>query len=137
MVMEVRRCPFDLRLDLSESNTGSSVARFAGQNVHRRLVQEESYQQQDYKEAMRRAFLGTDEDMLAGALYPPLGYQHADLDQILHIQEILPDVPRCRLWSRKTKFLLYGRSILYWEFSCAKPAIALRQTLVTPGLYLA
>jgi len=85
MVMEVRRYPFDLRSDLSELNTGSTVARFAGQNVHRRLVQEESYRQQDYKEAMRRAFLGTDEDMLAGALYPPFGYKHADLDQILHI----------------------------------------------------
>lgn len=52
---------------LSESNTGGSVARFAGQNVHRRLVQEESYEQQNYEDAMRRAFLGTDEDMLAGA----------------------------------------------------------------------
>jgi protein phosphatase 2C family protein 2/3 len=52
---------------LSESITGGSVARFAGKNVHRRLIQEESYQQQDYEEAMRRAFLGTDEDMLAGA----------------------------------------------------------------------
>ena len=52
---------------LSKSNTGGSVARFAGQNVHRRLLQEDSYQQQNYEEAMRRAFLGTDEDMLAGA----------------------------------------------------------------------
>ena len=58
---------FSLGPKLSDSNTGGSVARFAGQNVHRRLVQEESYQQQDYKDAMRRAFLGTDEDMLAGA----------------------------------------------------------------------
>ena len=137
MVMEVRRPFFDFRLDLSESNTGSSVARFAGQNVHRRLVQEESYGQQDYKEAMRRAFLGTDEDMLAGALYSPLGYKHADFDQILHIQEILPDAPRFLLWSRKTKFLWYRRSLLYSRLSCAKPAIALRQMLVTPGLYLA
>jgi hypothetical protein len=67
MVMEVRRCYLSSRLELSDSNTGGSVARFAGQNVHRRLVHEESYQQQDYKDAMRRAFLGTDEDMLAGA----------------------------------------------------------------------
>jgi protein phosphatase PTC2/3 len=52
---------------LSESNTGGSVARFAGQNVHRRLLNEDSYQQQNYEEAMRRAFLGTDEDILAGA----------------------------------------------------------------------
>ena len=52
---------------LSEPNTGGSVARFAGKNVHRRLLQEESYQQQNYEDAMTRAFLGTDEDMLAGA----------------------------------------------------------------------
>jgi hypothetical protein len=86
---------------------------------------------------MRRAFLGTDEDMLAGALYSPLDYKHADLDQILHIQEILPDAPPCLLWLRKTKFLLYGRSILFWRLSCAKPAIAHRQMLVIPGLCLA
>ena len=52
---------------LSGPTTGGSVARFAGTNVHRRLLNEESYQQQNYEEAMRRAFLGTDEDMLAGA----------------------------------------------------------------------
>jgi protein phosphatase PTC2/3 len=53
--------------ELSEPSTGSSVARFAGQNVHRRLVQEDSYQKQKYEEAMRRAFLGMDEEMLTSA----------------------------------------------------------------------
>jgi len=67
MVMEVRGPLAFPSLQLSESSKGGSVARFAGQNVHRRLVQEESYRQEDYEEAMRRAFLGTDEDMLAGA----------------------------------------------------------------------
>jgi len=57
-------------LELIESSAGGSVARFAGQNVHRRLVKEDSYQRQDYEEAMRRAFLGTDEDMLAGMYCP-------------------------------------------------------------------
>jgi len=52
-----------------DGHGGGSVARFAGQNVHRRLVQEESYRQEDYEEAMRRAFLGTDEDMLADPAY--------------------------------------------------------------------
>lgn len=51
------------------SPTGGSVARFAGQNVHKRLVKEDSYQRQDYEEAMRRSFLGTDEDLLAGIHY--------------------------------------------------------------------
>lgn len=86
--------------------TGGSVARFAGQNVHRRLVQEESYQHQNFEDAMRRAFLGTDEDMLAGACYSSSGCKYADLAQILHTQEILPGALRCPLWSRKTtKFL--------------------------------
>jgi protein phosphatase 2C family protein 2/3 len=53
-------------LGLSNLSAGGSVARFAGQNVHRRLVKEDSYQRQNYEEAMRRAFLGTDEDMLSG-----------------------------------------------------------------------
>ncbi|KAI0304431.1 phosphatase 2C-like domain-containing protein, partial [Multifurca ochricompacta] len=52
-----------------DGHGGGSVARFAGQNVHRRLVKEDSYQQQNYEEAMRRAFLGTDEDMLADPAY--------------------------------------------------------------------
>ena len=45
------------------------MAKFAGQNVHQRLVKEESYREQGYEEAMKRAFLGTDEDILAGGLH--------------------------------------------------------------------
>ena len=57
---------FSPLLELTNSSAGGSVARFAGQNVHKRLVKEDSYQRQDYEEAMRRSFLGTDEDLLAG-----------------------------------------------------------------------
>jgi hypothetical protein len=136
MVMEVWRCSF-VWLELSESHTGGSVARFAGQNVHRRLVQEESYQHQNYEDAMRRAFLGTDEDMLAGACYSSLCCKYADLAQILHTQEILLDAPRCPLWSRKTtKFSLYERFFFSWRLPYLN-TIALRRTLVIPGLYLA
>ena len=46
---------------------GGTVARFAGQNVHKRLVSEEVYQQKQYELALKKAFLGTDEDLLAGA----------------------------------------------------------------------
>lgn len=46
---------------------GGTVAKFAGQNVHKRLVAEESYHQKQYKEALKRAFMGTDEDLLASA----------------------------------------------------------------------
>ncbi|EIM86041.1 PP2C-domain-containing protein [Stereum hirsutum FP-91666 SS1] len=69
-----------LRLDeeAEESNTffavydghgGGSTARFAGVNVHKRLVQEESYKENKYDQALKRAFLGTDEDMLADPSY--------------------------------------------------------------------
>jgi len=46
---------------------GSTVAKFAGQNVHKHLVAEEAYRQKQYQEALKRAFLGTDEDLLASA----------------------------------------------------------------------
>ncbi|KZV70179.1 PP2C-domain-containing protein [Peniophora sp. CONT] len=52
-----------------DGHGGGAVARFAGQNVHKRLIKEEAYRSQDWKEAMRRAFLGTDEDMLADPAY--------------------------------------------------------------------
>jgi protein phosphatase 2C family protein 2/3 len=64
----------DLDENKNESNTffavydghgGGSVAKFAGQNVHKRLVNEEAYHDKNYKVAMKRAFLGTDEDILA------------------------------------------------------------------------
>ena len=42
------------------------MAKYAGQNVHKRLLKEEAYKQKDYKEALKRSFLGTDEDLLAG-----------------------------------------------------------------------
>lgn len=48
-----------------DGHGGGTVAKFASQNVHARLVKEEAYKKKDYEEALRRAFLGTDEDLLA------------------------------------------------------------------------
>ena len=42
------------------------MAKFASLNVHKRLVTEEAYKNEDYEVALKNAFLGTDEDMLAG-----------------------------------------------------------------------
>ena len=42
------------------------MAKFAGLNVHKRLVTEEAYKNDDYEVALKKAFLGTDEDILAG-----------------------------------------------------------------------
>ena len=46
-------------------SAGGTVAKFAGQNVHKRLVTEEAYKNKQYEEALKRAFLGTDEDLLS------------------------------------------------------------------------
>lgn len=48
-----------------DGHGGSSVAKFAGLNVHKRLVTEEAYKNDDYELALQKAFLGTDEDLLA------------------------------------------------------------------------
>jgi protein phosphatase PTC2/3 len=45
---------------------GSNVAKFAGLNLHKRLVKEEAYKNHNYEVALKKAFLGTDEDILAG-----------------------------------------------------------------------
>ncbi|OAX38755.1 PP2C-domain-containing protein [Rhizopogon vinicolor AM-OR11-026] len=48
-----------------DGHGGSTVARFAGEHVHKRLVSEETYHEKRYAEALKKAFLGTDEDLLA------------------------------------------------------------------------
>lgn len=58
------------RLHSHSSLTGSTVAKFAGKNVHKRLLAEDAYREKRYDEAMKRAFLGTDEDLLAGTSSP-------------------------------------------------------------------
>ena len=42
---------------------GSSVAKYAGEHVHKRLVEEAAYKERQYPEALKRAFLNTDDDM--------------------------------------------------------------------------
>ena len=54
---------------------GSSVAKYAGQHVAERLASEPTYAEGDYPAALKRAFLGTDEDLRAGK--PRLLYLHA------------------------------------------------------------
>ncbi|TFK74804.1 PP2C-domain-containing protein [Pluteus cervinus] len=48
-----------------DGHGGGTVAKFAGQHVHKRLVQDETYRKGEFAAAMKRAFLGTDEDLLA------------------------------------------------------------------------
>ena len=44
---------------------GSRMSKFAGLNVHKRLVTEETYKNEEYEEALKKAFLETDQDFLA------------------------------------------------------------------------
>ena len=46
---------------------GSTVARFAGDTVAQRLEAGELFRKKDYEAALKRAFLQTDEDLLASA----------------------------------------------------------------------
>ena len=39
------------------------MAHYAGGNVHKRLITEPAYSKGEYPEALKRAFLDTDEDM--------------------------------------------------------------------------
>ncbi|KAF9533253.1 phosphatase 2C-like domain-containing protein [Crepidotus variabilis] len=48
-----------------DGHGGSTVARYAGQNVHKRLLSEETYKEGNWEAALKKAFLGTDEDLLA------------------------------------------------------------------------
>ncbi|KAF9454703.1 PP2C-domain-containing protein [Macrolepiota fuliginosa MF-IS2] len=48
-----------------DGHGGSNVAKYAGQNVHKRLVLEESYKEKSYEAALKKAFLGVDEDLQA------------------------------------------------------------------------
>ncbi|KAG2129103.1 phosphatase 2C-like domain-containing protein [Suillus clintonianus] len=51
-----------------DGHGGSAVARFAKNNVHKRLISDEAYREKRYEEAFKKAFLGTDEDLLADSL---------------------------------------------------------------------
>ena len=53
------------RLNFLSCNTSDSVAKFASGNVHKRLVAEDAYREKRYEEALKMAFLGTDQDFLA------------------------------------------------------------------------
>jgi Protein phosphatase 2C len=51
------------------SATGSTVAEFSGQTVHTRLAGLAEYKEGNYEAALKRAFLGTDEDLRASPEY--------------------------------------------------------------------
>ena len=43
------------------------MARYAGQHVHKRLLQDEAYKKKEYALALKNAFIGTDADMRSSA----------------------------------------------------------------------
>jgi hypothetical protein len=44
---------------------GSTVARYSGENVYQRLAGEETYAAKDYHAALKKAFIGIDDDLRA------------------------------------------------------------------------
>ncbi|KAJ1303186.1 hypothetical protein OPQ81_011385 [Rhizoctonia solani] len=48
-----------------DGHGGSTIAKYAGSHVHERLKADAGYQRKDYKSALKRAFLGTDDDLRA------------------------------------------------------------------------
>ncbi|KAB5588992.1 Protein phosphatase [Ceratobasidium theobromae] len=48
-----------------DGHGGSTIAKYAGSHVHERLRSDAGYQSKDYKAALKRAFLGTDDDLRA------------------------------------------------------------------------
>lgn len=53
-------------------SSGGTVAKFAGQHLHKRLVTEDAYREKRFNEALKKAFLGIDEDLLAGTSLPSI-----------------------------------------------------------------
>jgi hypothetical protein len=47
---------------------GSSAAKFAGENVHKRLASDAAFKSKSYEEALKHAYLGIDEDLRTGVL---------------------------------------------------------------------
>jgi len=52
-----------------DGHSGGAMSKFAGGNVHKSLVSEGAYREKRYEEALKSAFLGTDEDWRAN---PPV-----------------------------------------------------------------
>lgn len=45
------------------------MAKFSGDNVHKRLANDPAYEGQEWGSALKNAFLGTDEDIRAGEFW--------------------------------------------------------------------
>jgi len=48
-----------------DGHGGGRVSKYAGENLHKRLLSEDTYREKNYDAALKKAFLGTDEDLLA------------------------------------------------------------------------
>lgn len=48
------------------THIGSAVAKYAGENVHKRLTVDQAYRNGQYQAALKNSFLGTDSDIKEG-----------------------------------------------------------------------
>ena len=64
MATVVRDCRATAALRQAEPlSTGATVAKYAGENVHKRLIEGDAYREKRYQEALKYAFLDTDAEM--------------------------------------------------------------------------
>lgn len=63
--------PFYVDVPRRHSLIGGTIAKYSGQHVHMRLAGDEAYASKDYRTALKKAFLGTDDDLRTGLLFFP------------------------------------------------------------------
>lgn len=62
---DIPDAPVDSFFAVFDGHGGSAVAKYSGENVFKRLRTDESYSWGNYDKALKRAFMGTDEDLRA------------------------------------------------------------------------
>jgi len=52
-----------------DGHGGPSVAKYSGEHLHWKLIEEEAFDKKDFKKALKDAYLNIDKDMLTGKTY--------------------------------------------------------------------
>jgi len=57
-----------------DGHGGPSVARYSGEHLHWKLLEEEAFKTKDFKQALKCAYLNMDKEMLNGKLFTTYTY---------------------------------------------------------------
>jgi len=102
---------------------GSTIARFSGDTVHKRLRALPEYQEKKWEQSMRRAFLKTDEDLRSSK--SPLTRQDKAFPSIAHINFY---------WQTPTLCMTH-QAVQPWRHSSLKTGRFCVPTLATRALF--